>query len=297
MGTLTKVFIILLVVFSIAFTTMTISVVSQTTNWRDMAIQFQEHAQVADTNLRHMIASSAASLAAAKESVADRLDRINQLESQNQTSRNEVAQLRSELARAASEKSSSEAMNRGLLAQLRTAEAARAEYERQRNDLETRNIGLERRNVDLNDRVNELTAQVSVMLEQQRQFQQQINILRETSARLSRRSGRPSGRVAMEDPRGAGLPNVNALTPVATSAIRGHVLEVDGNLVTLSVGSADGVKKNMVFVVYRGDQYVGDVKVTLVEPNQSAGRTTTSKLAVQPGDEATDSIGLGDSRG
>ncbi|MCH9001926.1 MAG: hypothetical protein IIC02_05070, partial [Planctomycetes bacterium] len=108
MSTLTKVFIILLVVFSIAFTTMTISVVSQTTNWRDMAIQFQEHAQIADTNLRHMIASSAASLAAAKESVADRLDRINQLESQIQTSRNEIAQLSSELARSASEKSSSE---------------------------------------------------------------------------------------------------------------------------------------------------------------------------------------------
>ncbi len=297
MSTLTKVFIVLLVVFSIAFTTMTISVVSQTANWRDTAKQFQEHAQIADTNLRHMIASSAASLAAAKESVADHLDRINQLESQTQTSRNEVAQLRAELARAASEKSSAEAMNRGLLAQLETAEAARAEYERQRNDLETRNIGLERRNVDLNDRVNELTAQVSVMLQQQRQFQQQINILRETNERLSRRSGQSSWRVALEDPRGAGLPNINALTPVTTSAIRGRVLEVDGNLVTLSVGSADGVQKNMVFVVYRGTQYRGDVKVTLVEPNQSAGRTTTSHKAVEPGDEATDSIGLGISRG
>ncbi len=88
MSTLTKVFIILLVVFSIAFTTMTISVVSQTTNWRDMAIQFQDHSQVADTNLRHSIASSAASLSAANASVSDHLDRINQLESQTQTSRN-----------------------------------------------------------------------------------------------------------------------------------------------------------------------------------------------------------------
>ena len=297
MSTLTKVFIVLLVVFSIAFTTMAISVVSQTTNWRDVANQFQEHAQVADANLRHMIAVNATELAAANETINDHLDRTNQLESLVQTGRNEVAQLRSELARAALEKSSSEAMNRGLLAQLQTAEAARAEYERQRNDLETRNIELERRNIDLNDRVNELTAQVSVMLEQQRQFQQQINILRQTNDRLSRVTGTPSARVALEDPRGAGLPNVYAATPIANSAIRGRVVEVDGNLVTLSVGSADGVTKDMIFVVYRGDQYVGDVKITLVDPNQSAGRTVTSRVAAQPGDEVTDAIGLGTSRG
>lgn len=297
MSTLTKVFIVLMVVFSIAFTTMTISVVAQQANWRDTALKFQEHAKVADTNLRHMIAANATELAAANETIDEHLNRVKQLESQLQAGRNEVAQLRSELARAASEKSSSDAINRGLLAQLQTAEAARAEFQKQRDELEKKNIDIERRNVDLNDRVNELTAQVAVMMEQQRQLEQQINVLSEANQRISHGARVPAAGALMEDARGRSLPDVTARSPVTASAIRGHIVEVDGNLVTLSVGSADGVEKGMVFVVYRGDQYVGDVKVTLVDPKRAACETVTGNVPPRPGDQVTDALGLGSSRG
>ena len=59
LSTLTKVFAVLLVFFSIAFTVMTVSMVAQTTNWKDTAQKYEEHALVADTNLRNLIASSA----------------------------------------------------------------------------------------------------------------------------------------------------------------------------------------------------------------------------------------------
>ena len=55
-------------------------------------------------------------------------------------------------------------MNRGLLAQLQSAEAARSQYQAQRDGLERRNVDLERRSIDLNDRVNELTAAVTVLV-------------------------------------------------------------------------------------------------------------------------------------
>lgn len=297
MSTLTKVFIVLLVVFSIAFTTMTISVVAQQSSWRDAANKFQEHARIADTNLRHMHAANATELAAASETINGHLDRVKGLEKQLKTSQNEVARRQSELARASSERSSSDAIKRGLLAQLQTVEAARAEYQTQRDGLERRNIDLERRNIDLNDRVNELTAQVAVMMEQQRQLEQQINVLTDANQRVSRRSGVPAIGSQMEDARGRALPDITARTPVAASAIRGHVLEVDGDLVTLSVGSADGVQKEMVFVVFRGDQYVGDVKITLVDPKRSAGRRISGNVTPRSGDQVTDSLGLGSTRG
>ena len=60
MSTLTKVFIVLLVVFSIAFTTMSVSLVAQMTDWRETAEKYEEHARVADANLRHLIAANAA---------------------------------------------------------------------------------------------------------------------------------------------------------------------------------------------------------------------------------------------
>lgn len=68
-----------------------------------------------------------------------------------------------------------------------------------------------------------------------------------------------------------------ATAPVGTD-IKGLIVEVEGNLVTLSVGSADGVSKNMVFHVTRGERFVCDVIITNVDINRSAG---TLDLVVQ----------------
>ena len=57
------------------------------------------------------------------------------------------------------------------------------------------------------------------------------------------------------------------LEPVAGTPIRGRILEVDGNLATISVGSADGVQVNMTFVIYRGSDYVGDLRIIDIEPH------------------------------
>ena len=59
MSKFSKVFTVLLVVFSVAFTSMAVSVVSRTTNWKETAERYEQHARVADTNLRNLIAASA----------------------------------------------------------------------------------------------------------------------------------------------------------------------------------------------------------------------------------------------
>lgn len=297
MSTLTKVFVVLLVVFSIAFTSMTVSMVAQTTNWRDTAEKYKQHARTADTNLRHQIAASAAMLAGAKDTMRDDLDRIHGLEKDWGKCRDRNVELGSNMAGATAEKNTLAGMNSALVDQLQVTEAARAEYRKQRDGLENRNIDLEQRNIDLNDRVNELTTQITVLIEQRRQYEQQIHILRAENEKLAQRSQMSSSSAALEAPEGAAIPDVLALTPVARSAIRGRVLEVSGGLVTVSVGSADGVKKNMVFVIHRGDQYVGDLKISDVDPNQSAGRLVQSAAAPASGDSVTDALRIGGSRG
>ena len=297
MSILTKVFIVLLVIFSVAFTVMTVSIVAQTTDWRDTAQKYEEHARIADTNLRNLIAANAAELASAHDAGRRHLDRIAELETGLQEVRNEAARLQSEVARTESEKSSSEAINRGLLAQLDACTAGRDEYCAQRDKLGKRNVELERRNIDLNDRVNEQTAQIVVMLEQKRQLEQQINILKSESERLAQQAGRLSTGLAFEGAGGAAMPGVTAATPIAPAAIRGQVIEASANLVTISVGAADGVKKDMVFVIHRGDQYVGDLKIHLVDSGQSAGRLVSSVVDPRPGDLVTDEARLGGSRG
>lgn len=290
MSLLTKVFTVLLVVFSIAFSTMAVSMVAQTTNWRETATKYEENARIADTNLRNMIAAAAAQEATARETIDGYLSRIGQLEEDLQKNGAEVARLRSGLAAAESEKSSTVAMNRALLSQLEMARGAEAEYRGQRERLDRDNIDLQQRNIDLNARVNELTSTVTVMNEQRRQFEQQINILRKANESLSKATGRAPSRV--EDAAGAGLANIHALTPARAAAIKGKILAVSGNLVTLSVGMADGVSKDMVFVINRGADYVGEVKINAVNPNQSAGRITLSSLSPQIGDEVTDWVAM-----
>ncbi len=297
MSTLTKVFVVLLVIFSIAFTTMTVSTVAQMTNWKDTATKFEEHARIADANLRHAIAASAARLASARDDVRGHLAEIGRKEGELQAARNESARLTAEAAKANSEKSNSEALSRGLLAQLQVADTARTEYRSQRDELEKRNIDRERRNIDLSDRVNELTAQLTVLIEQKRQYEQQINILRADNERLSQASGLAPGGMAFEHPEGAGMTGVAAMTPVAARAIRGRILEVSQDLVTISVGSADGVRKDMIFVIHRGAEYVGDVTISVVDPNQSAGRLVRSSSLPTAGDQVTDSASLSGSRG
>jgi len=297
LSTVTKVFVVLLVVFSIAFTMMTVAIAARTPRWREVASAYEEHAKVADANLRQLIASNAAELASVRDTIKAQMDRVAKLESEAQKLRNDLAQANAKLEQVTAEKSSAEAISRGLLAQLEVSEAQRAEYRKQRTELENSNVELTRRNIDLNERVNEQTAQLAVLLAEKRQFEQQINILRSENERLAQAARQVSGGMVAEDVSGAAMAGVEALTPVAATPVRGKVLEVAGNLVTISVGSADGVKSDMVFVIHRDGQYVADVKISVVDPNQAAGRVVQKSSDPQPGDQVTDALTLATRRG
>ncbi|MGB0715095.1 MAG: hypothetical protein ACPGXK_04405 [Phycisphaerae bacterium] len=288
MSTLTKVFVILLVVFSIAFTSMTVSIAARTTNWREVAQRYEEHARVADTNLRHLIAANAAELASATDAVNRHQRTIAELETRLKEAETEAAQLQGELARARSDRSNLEAMQRTTLALLQNAQSESEAYRGQRGDLETQSIDLRQRNIDLNDRVNELTASVDVLIEQKRQAEQQINMLSSENKRMSRRLEAPSAALAMEDPDSAAMRRVAPRTPISATAIRGRITKIEGDIVTMSVGASDGVERDMVFVVYRGEEYIGDVEVVGLTPDECAGRLTSSTIMPTPGDFVAD---------
>jgi len=272
---------------------MTVSIVARTTNWKETAERYEEHARVVDTNLRQMIAASSAELAAAHDRVQAYRAQITQLEQQVRSQASDVADLRAQNATVTSEKGSVDAMNRGLLAQLQSAEAARSQYQAQRDGLERKNVDLERRSIDLNDRVNELTAAVTVLHEEKRQYEQQLNILQQENDRLSNATQRPGSGNQFEAPSGLALQGVEAATPVSGTPVRGRVTEVKGDLVTISVGRADGVSKGMKFVIQRGDEYIGDLVINAVDPNQSAGRLTIAPRTPSLGDIVTDARQLG----
>lgn len=79
-------------------------------------------------------------------------------------------------------------------------------------------------------------------------------------------------------------PATSTATVPTGSDIKGLIENVDQNLVTLSIGSADGVREKMVFHVTRGDRFMCDIIVTNVDINKSAGTLDLVQEPPQVGD-------------
>jgi len=292
LSTVTKIFVVLLVVFSIAFTMASISFVARTNEWRTLAEAYQREAQVNDTYLRNVLAESAAQKALDRDAINAHIARINALETAAQQAQTQIAGLKAELAQAQTDASSQQALARVLAGELKVGQAGWTEQRQQREQLENRNLEIEKRNLDLNERVNEQTAQLVVLQQELRRREQQIEILREEAKGLAQ--GRPGGASApFEEFTVARQANVSPATPVAGSPIRGQVTAVSGSLATISVGTADGVGEDMVFVIYRGTDYIADLRVSKAEPNQSAGTIVRSSGTVQVGDQVADEARFG----
>jgi hypothetical protein len=77
--------------------------------------------------------------------------------------------------------------------------------------------------------------------------------------------------------------------PDEVPVIRGSVVKIeqtnDGTtFLQINVGSDDNVKPGMAFIVYRGDQFVGKVKIDTVDTTESVGKLTLGE-GVKVGDK------------
>lgn len=137
--------------------------------------------------------------------------------------------------------------------------------------------------------LNQITSQLQEKLVQIESLEADRRRLLEQKKQLETQVG--SGFVSAPAP-------VSVVTPLAGPArpaagitigadIRGLITEVSANMVTLSVGAADGVQKGMVFHVTRGDQFLCDVAVTNVDINKSAGVLELIQQQPRIGDTAS----------
>jgi hypothetical protein len=79
-----------------------------------------------------------------------------------------------------------------------------------------------------------------------------------------------------------------AIEPTSTSnaAVQGKITAIEGKLVTLSIGKADGIQKGMIFHVTRNDAFICDIKITEVDAEVSAGTLQLVQQQPQIGDIA-----------
>jgi ABC-type transporter Mla subunit MlaD len=137
--------------------------------------------------------------------------------------------------------------------------------------------------IKLAKNLNEITASLEEKIAQ-------LNAVDAEKRRLleQQTSGGPGAEVSSEPV--TPLPDDSATriveTPVST-ALQGTVTAVDGSLVTLSIGDADGVVKGMVFHVIRNDNFVCDIRITEVDMEASAGASQLVQEQPRVGDIAS----------
>ncbi|MCD4825979.1 MAG: hypothetical protein K8S55_15415 [Phycisphaerae bacterium] len=76
-------------------------------------------------------------------------------------------------------------------------------------------------------------------------------------------------------------------TPLPDHRVAGTITAIRNNLASINVGSAHGLKTGMKLIVYRGDQFVGRLKIEQVHVNEAAGVIVDKVLAPQQGDKVT----------
>jgi len=146
--------------------------------------------------------------------------------------------------------------------------------------------------IKLTKNLNEITARLeekmaqldSLNLEKKRLLEEKTK-LEEALSKYTRGSG-------------VSMPDIKPVTPMKDFAmpapapafdvsLQGVLTGVEGSLATLSIGSADGVQKGMIFHVVRDDRFICDIKITEVDTEVSAGTLQLVQEQPRVGDTAS----------
>ncbi len=285
MSTLTKLFVVLLVIVSLLQTAATVVFINQSdafvVNQRGLEDKVRGlEGQVTAANAARSAAE--ANLAQAREAMTNRIGDIDQnlQAARQQLSQSEVraAQLQSQLA-------IQQADGSRLTEALKTSETTKAQLQEIVTQMRASADQATRRIAELNTAVSDLTNRLDVTETERRYLQEQFSAAQSRNERLSRAlrdAGVREDVAAVSGGTGAGA------VPIR-SVIR-NVQSIEGMpWATISVGSADDVRPGMQFKVIdreRGD-FLGTVTVDVVESNMASGRLTGPRVSeINAGDEA-----------
>lgn len=275
MSIFTKIFVVLVMVLSVVLVALIVPFVVNTANYRDKWQSEQIAAQVAVRNaanreadlthrldrksqeahrLRQQVSSLETDLAAQNQRMNEQQRTIIRLQNENADVRSQLARLSSGLEQ--------QAQVTGLL----------QEEVRERRDGQLR---LQTQAIELGDELRASTTQVDTL-------SRQIRLLTEHNTDLTRQNEELMARVEM-----FATPDVEEALDTGfdpQNVIRGNVTQVqeigDQTFVALNVGNNDTVREGMRFTIHHGDQYLGDVVITQVDQNTSAGRVVLQRAEI-----------------
>jgi hypothetical protein len=276
-STMTKVFVVLTSVVAIVLSCLTVATAARWSNQKETLESYQQLYQaefVKRMNSEAVMATSLtmkdAEIDNLKQIGTDKDDRLRQIS-------DELASARNDLARRTNEAVAAEAGRKKLeeILDLQTAELTGTQ--KQNQVLLSQNIDLQTRNQRLASRNLEVTGQLTIAIDENRNLQEKLFAAEQMVK--DAQQGVPSGaRLA----RGAAAPAaVVPVTPAVKGPISGEIRGIDGGYVSIDIGESSGVVNGMDFMIYRGQTYVGDLRVESVRPKEAGGKLTL----VRPGQQ------------
>lgn len=282
MSTLTKALIVLLTLSSIFLCGIVVTYVASANNYKQKYEDQIKDLQAAKQLYQTKMNSASEEVAKAQQRADESTQRITELEAQKAKMQVDMATAersnygcQERLTNLAGVVSG---LNQTISSMDQSLTLARSELDKIRNE-EVKN----RKELnEVTSALNEKTVQVDALENERRRLLEQKTSLEEQAGKQTK-TGKPAT-VEPVTPEPAGV----RMAPPVTGqvSLKGKITETNlkNNLVTISIGSADGVKTGMRFHVVRGDAFICDVIITNVDVDRSAGTLQLVRQQPQVGD-------------
>ena len=276
MSPLTKTFVILHVVLSMLVTAGLIVFINRVEDYRTLNVTAGAELTNARAQLATAKAEAQATRAGADSAVLAANNQASAVRGQLDTANQTILSLRGEIAKRDASLASAQAALQGAQTAMGAAQSNQGVLQAQL--IETRKTGDEnqRKLTDANLAISDLSNRNQVLERQLR------NAMEEIAAINEERQNNPGQAGANE---GAGAAAGTAGGATAAANINGVIraTQTIGGIkyATISVGSADAVRKGMEFRVVggqNGNQFLGYVTVTNVEPHEAVGRLSGPRV-------------------
>ena len=276
MSALTKTFVLLHVVMSMLLAAGLIVFVNRVDDFQATSKSQQANLRVAEARANDAAAELATVRAAMQNVQQTAQARITQIQGEVDGRNKEILDLRTQLAEAQAQLATTQAALASSTEAQKVAQQNQGTLQGQLADLRKNHDRLMQQFTEANLSVNDLTARLAQTERLRRDFAEQVAALTEqiNNAGADRARSDASG----AEPAGGRLanPNVNVNGVVREKRVIAGV-----PYATISIGSADAVTKGMRLRVLggrNGQEFLGYVDVTNVEPEQAIGRLTGPRI-------------------
>lgn len=268
MGVLGKILVFVNLVFSLLTAGLIIVVFSTRTNWKDANVKLTQ-------NLEIVRAAAKAEVDAADDKVRQKDAQVQALEREKKLAEAAKAEMEVKLKKIADDAQAWERTHQGIQTNI---DAVTQELTRRKAEVES----LQKLLGERDKKIADIDSQMARLRDEKVQAETQYKAAKEKIASLMTQieaTIRENGQLKAQLGNIQTAPTLNAKTPPPDD-VRGTIKRVQGDLVTLSIGSDAGVSVNNVLQVYRQypqPEYLGTVTILAVTPTESVGRLSGPK--------------------